>query len=266
MTDEHGGSAGASTTEPATPGSTSSAEADTRLDLCAVMPVYNEEEIVGSVTEDWLGVLDGLGIRYELVAIVDGATDASEEVLRAVAERQPRLVVDAKPNSGHGPTILRGYRRGVVTADWVFQTDSDDEMPADAFSELWELRHNADAVIGIRTNRNQSLGRRAISRLARLTARRAFGCRLADVNCPYRLMRSTTLAPLLAPIPDDTFAPNVVLSGMLSRSGARLAEVPVPHQDRTTGEVSILGMRAVRAAVRSFAQTVRLSRARIPSH
>ena len=58
-----------------------------------------------------------------------GATDASEEVLRAVAEHQPNLVVDVKPNSGHGPTILRGYRRGVVTADWVFQTDSDDEMP-----------------------------------------------------------------------------------------------------------------------------------------
>ena len=235
-----------------------------RLELCAVMPVYNEEGIVGQVAESWLGVLDGLGIDYELVAIVDGATDASEQILRATAERHPRLVVDAKANSGHGPTILRGYRRGVVTADWVFQTDSDDEMPAASFGELWALRHQVDAVIGIRASRDQSFGRRAITRAARFTARVAFGCRLADVNCPYRLMRSTALAPLLAPIPDDTFAPNVVLSGMLARSGARLAEVPVPHHSRTTGEVSILGWRALRAAVRSFAQTVRLNRARIP--
>ncbi len=240
------------------------AEAAGRLDLCAVMPVYNEEEIVGSVAESWLEVLDELGINYELVAIVDGATDASEQVLRAVAERHPRLVVDAKPNSGHGPTILRGYRRGAVTAEWVFQTDSDDEMPAASFGELWELRHDVDAVIGIRSNRNQSAGRRAITRAARLTARAAFGCRLADVNCPYRLMRSSALASLLAPIPDDTFAPNVVLSGMLARSGARLAEVPVPHHDRTTGVVSILGWRALRAALRSFGQTVRLSRTRVP--
>ncbi len=240
------------------------AEAAGRLDLCAVMPVYNEEEIVGSVTERWLEVLDELGINYELVAIVDGATDASEQVLRAVAERHRRLVVDVKPNSGHGPTILRGYRRGAVTAEWVFQTDSDDEMPAASFGELWELRHDMDAVIGIRTNRNQSAGRRAITRAARLTSRAAFGCRLADVNCPYRLMRSSALASLLAPIPDDTFAPNVVLSGMLARSGARLAELPVPHHDRTTGAVSILGWRALRAALRSFDQTVRLSRARVP--
>lgn len=229
------------------------------------MPVYNEEGIVGQVAESWLEVFDSLGINYELVAIVDGATDASEPILRAVAERHRRLVVDAKANSGHGPTILRGYRRGAVTAEWVFQTDSDDEMPAASFGELWELRHELDAVIGIRTNRNQSPGRRAITRAARFTARAAFGCRLADVNCPYRLMRSTVLAPLLAPIPDDTFAPNVVLSGMLARSEARLAEVPVPHHDRTTGVVSILGFKALRAALRSFGQTVRLSRTRVPA-
>ena len=236
-----------------------------RLDLCAVMPVYNEEEIVAEVAESWLGVLDGLGIDYELVAIVDGATDSSEQVLRAVAERHPRLIVDAKPNSGHGPTILRGYRRGVTTADWVFQTDSDDEMPAASFGELWEHRHNVDAVIGIRTNRNQPAGRRAITRAARFTARAAFGCRLADVNCPYRLMSSSALAPLLTVIPDDAFAPNVAISGMLARSRARLAEVAVPHRDRTTGTVSILGLKALRAALRSFGQTVRLSRTRIPA-
>ena len=235
-----------------------------RLELCAVMPVYNEEEIVGEVAERWLEMLDSMGIDYELVAIVDGATDDSEQILRAVAERHPRLVVDVKPNSGHGPSILRGYHRGVATAHWVFQTDSDDEMPAASFGELWELRDEADAVLGIRSSRNQSAGRLAITRAARLTARAAFGCRLADVNCPYRLMRSSALTPLLDLIPDDTFAPNVAISGMLARSGARLAEVPVPHHDRTTGVVSILGLRALRAAIRSFGQIMRLSRARVP--
>ena len=228
------------------------------------MPVYNEEDVVGPVVENWLEVLDGLGIEYELVAIVDGATDASEQVLMAVAEHHERLVVDVKPNSGHGPTILRGYWRGALTADWVFQTDSDNEMPAASFGELWDLRHNVDAVVGIRTSRIQSFGRRTITRAARLTVRAAFGCRLADVNCPYRLMRSSALTPLLDLIPDNTFAPNVVLSGMLARSGARLAEVPVPHHDRTTGTVSILGWRALRGAIRSFWQTVRLSRTRTP--
>ena len=33
----------------------------------------------------------------------------------------------AKTNSGHGPTILLGYRENSDCA-WVFQMDSDDEM------------------------------------------------------------------------------------------------------------------------------------------
>ncbi|MCY3967280.1 MAG: glycosyltransferase family 2 protein, partial [bacterium] len=189
----------------------------------------------------------------------------SEHKLREVAAEHSRLVVDVQPNRGHGPTILAGYRHGVDNAEWVFQTDSDDEMPASSFARLWELRHSTDAVIGIRSGRQQSLGRRAITQLARLTTRVAFGCQLADVNCPYRLMRSSTLAPLLPLVPADIFAPNVALAGMLARSGVRLAEVPVPHQIRTTGTVSILGWRATRAAVRSFVQVVRVSRTKVPT-
>ncbi|MYG94767.1 MAG: glycosyltransferase family 2 protein [Acidimicrobiia bacterium] len=236
-----------------------------RLELCVVMPVYNEQEIIRQVVSSWLQMLDEQQVNYELLAIVDGGTDASEAILLEMAAEHPRLVVDTKPNSGHGPTILQGYRRGVDNAEWVFQTDSDNEMPAGSFSDLWELRRITDAVIGIRMSRRQSLGRRVITLLARLTVRAVFGCRIADVNCPYRLMRSKTLAPLLDLVPDYTFAPNVALSGMLARSGARLVEVPVPHHERTTGVVSILGWRVVRTAFRSFVQVARLSRVYVPS-
>ena len=74
------------------------------------------------------------------------------------------------------------------------------------------------------------------------------------------------LARLSALVPDDTFAPNVVISGLLARSGTRLAEVPVPHRDRTTGQISILGLRALRAAAVSFGQTVRLQSYPHPAH
>ncbi len=236
------------------------------LDLCVVMPVYNEQEIIGQVAKQWLQMLDATDIKYELLAIVDGATDASEQLLREVADKHRCLVVISKPNSGHGPTILAGYRQGVHKAEWVFQTDSDDEMPASSFTSLWELRHNTDAVIGIRSGRKQSSDRRLITHLARLISRFAFGCRLTDVNCPYRLMRSVTLAPLLDGIPDNTFAPNVALSGMLARSSARLAEVPVPHHERVTGTVSILGLNAVRAAVISFAQIIKIRLTQVSKH
>ncbi|MFV2039697.1 MAG: hypothetical protein ACC660_05600, partial [Acidimicrobiales bacterium] len=71
--------------------------------------------------------------------------------------------------------------------------------------------------------------------------------------------RSTALAPLLAKLPADTFAPNVIISGVLSRDPSTFAEVEVPHHPRQAGEVSIVGFGAMKAAGRSFLQTVRLA-------
>ena len=61
-------------------------------------------------------------------------------------------------------------------------------------------------------------------------------------------------------IPADTFAPNLEVSGVLGRDRSRFAEVPVPHTPRRTGQVSIAGLGAVRAAATSLAQTLVLAR------
>jgi hypothetical protein len=83
-----------------------------------------------------------------------------------------------------------------------------------------------------------------------------FGRRVRDVNCPYRLMRARALAPVIAGIPGDTFAPNLLVAGAFSRSGAPLAEVPIPHQPRQTGKVSLVKLGILKAGVRSFWQTL----------
>jgi dolichol-phosphate mannosyltransferase len=170
-----------------------------------------------------------------------------------------RIEMISKANEGHGPTVLRGYAEAVTDSDWVFQVDSDDEIPADAFGAVWSARTGHDAVFGYRTGREQPIDRRIISRVAAVSVRRLFGSHVRDVNVPYRLLRAEALAPVLDAIPDDTFAPNLVVSGLLGRDRSSFAEVPVPHTPRRTGQVSIAGLGAVRAAARSFAQTLRLA-------
>jgi glycosyltransferase involved in cell wall biosynthesis len=228
------------------------------LELVVVMPVYNEEASLPACLRSWVEVLERTGIDYELLVINDGSKDRSGEVLADLA-RHPRIRGVSKANEGHGPTILGGYRSGAERAEWVFQVDSDDEIPAAAFPALWAARDDADAVLGVRTGREQSGGRLAISKVARLTVRLLYGKGIADVNVPFRLMRSEVLAPLVAKIPPDTFAPNVAISGMLARSGARIVQLPVPHQERRAGQVSIVGWGALEAAARSFVQSVRLA-------
>jgi len=223
-------------------------------ELSVVMPVYNEERAIGRVIRAWTAELDGLEIDYELLVYDDGSRDRTIEVLRQLAREIPRLVVTSKPNSGHGPTILGGYHQARGT--WVFQVDSDDEMGAEHFARLWERRSGYDLLVGCREGRHSPLGRRVLSGTARLTVWTLFGRVVGDVNAPYRLVRRSRLETMLRRIPTDTFAPNVILSGLAARDGLRVLEVGVAHRNRPTGTASLIRWRLVRAAARSFRQTI----------
>jgi len=226
------------------------------LELALVMPVYNEQACIAGVVRSWREMLDGMGIRYRMLVLDDGSTDGTGAVLDAFAAEDGVEVIH-KPNSGHGPTILRGYRRAVCLADWVFQCDSDDEMKPEAFPALWAMREQYDALFGVRAGRKQGAARRLISACSRLTVRMLFGRGVEDVNTPYRLIRSRALAKIIERVPDDTFAPNVIVSGALCRAGAKIYNHPVPHECRSTGNVSIVKWKLWRAALTSFWQTLR---------
>ena len=225
------------------------------LDLAIVMPVYNEEACIVDVIRSWYSALSRLNIDFRIIILNDGSTDGTKESL-AVFKSDDRIEVTNKRNSGHGPTILMGYRKAVQLARWVFQCDSDDEMKADYFPDLWEKRAEFDALFGVRKGRSQNLIRRFISTCSRLSVRLLFGTGVTDVNTPYRLIRANTLKEIVYQIPDDTFAPNVIISGTLSKAKLRVYEHPVPHESRMTGEVSIVKWKLWQSAVKSFWQTL----------
>ncbi len=227
-------------------------------DLAVVIPVYNEEACIGSVVDAWRVTLGRLGIDYGIIVLDDGSRDGTAGVL-AGFEDDDRVRVVTKTNSGHGPTILRGYRMAVESAEWVFQCDGDDEMEPSHFDSLWQVRDEYDALFGSRIDREQSTGRSLISRVSRTVVRTAYSPGVVDVNTPYRLMRSSLLAPIVTAIPDSTFAPNLIIAGTFAASDARIVNIPVPHRNRRTGAVSIVRWRLWKAAGLSLIQTVRLA-------
>ncbi|MGE0462581.1 MAG: glycosyltransferase family 2 protein [Vicinamibacterales bacterium] len=225
--------------------------------LSVVMPVYNEAALVSGVVEDWIKELERLHIDYELIVYDDGSSDGTPGILARLAARHGAVVVRRHANRGHGPTILRGYRE--ATADWVFQVDGDGEMEMAAFRALWQRREDYDFLLGRRVHRASPLTRRLITAVSRVSVRLAFGPGIVDVNAPYRLMRAARLQELLPLIPDDTFAPNVMLSGLAVLSGLRVFETPVRCVPRRTGSGSLGRARALHAAARSLVQTLRVA-------
>ena len=223
-------------------------------ELTVIIPVYNEEEIISFVIEDWISCLRNLNTHFIIRAYDDGSKDTSLALLKELATKYAELEVIGKKNSGHGPTILQGYRE--TQTDWIFQIDSDNEMASSNFCKLWKHRDDYDYLLGFREKRNQPIARKIVSMISRLTVRIFFGPGVNDVNTPYRLMRRSAFIDAFDVLPATSFAPNVILSGFAVKKNLRIFEHPVPVLFRTTGEVSIKKWKLLKAAALSWYQTI----------
>ena len=228
-------------------------------DVAVVIPVFNEEKLIGECIDEWLNVLDSVNLNYEILIIDDGSSDATISIVERYGDNQ-NIQAIIKQNEGHGPTILAGYKRAVGIAGWVFQADSDNEISPNQFSALWSRRQGQDAVIGWRQGRNQTTVRRLVTFFARVTTKVLFRCHLRDVNIPFRLFRSETLTILLEKIPSDTFAPNIALSGALSLMNFQVEECPVVFNERIVGESSLSNLGALRKGGRALLELIKISR------
>jgi glycosyltransferase involved in cell wall biosynthesis len=225
-------------------------------ELAVIMPVYNEEGCIAPVINSWYMMLSNLKIDFIMIVLNDGSQDNTLEILFSLAYKKGVKIVN-KPNSGHGSTILLGYHQATQIAQWVFQCDSDDELKAEDFPNLWLNRQKYVALFGQRQGHDSSLNRKFISSVSRIIVGLLFGKAVIDVNVPYRLIRSDILKPIIEQIPFNTLAPNVIISASLAKSGFAINNIPISYQYRQTGKVSIVKWRLWKLAILAGWQTLR---------
>ena len=223
--------------------------------LSVVIPVFNEAEAISDVIKSWATCLDELGMVYTIHAYNDGSTDKTLEILNEVSTEVEFLDIHTSKNQGHGPTLLMGYNHS-LSETWIFQTDSDGELSPAYFSDLWSRREEYDFLIGRRSDRSQPLSRKLISLVSRGVIHLFYGKGVWDVNSPFRLMRTSVMSPIIANIPANTFAPNLIISGMVNLKKINHSETLIPHQSRQTGEVSIKRFKLLLVSLKSFWQTI----------
>lgn len=104
---------------------------DGRPALSVIMPVYNVEEYLPAAIDS---VLNQTFTDLELIAVNDGSTDSSLEILRQCALTDGRLRIIDQPNAGQGAA----RNRGVAQARGEFLTfvDSDDIVPPRAHAHM----------------------------------------------------------------------------------------------------------------------------------
>lgn len=210
--------------------------------LYIVVPAYNESENIKNLVDDWYPVVerhDGKG-RSRLVVINDGSRDNTYEILEELAKERPFLHPLTKPNGGHGPTVLYGYRYALQQgADYIFQTDSDGQTNPDEFEAFWSERKNYDAVFGNRTVRGDGNDRAFVEKTLCRILKHYFGVTIPDSNAPFRLMTAAYLREYLPKMPEDYNLPNVMLTTFGIYYHRKVRFIPITFKPRQGGTNSI---------------------------
>ena len=208
--------------------------------LYAVIPAYNEEENIQKVVEDWYPVIEKCGSDSRLVIIDDGSKDNTYALLKECAKTRPQMIALTKENSGHGATVLYGYRYAIEHgADYVFQTDSDGQTNPDEFEEFWQARTEYDGVFGHRNARGDGKSRAFVEKVVCLLLKLYFKVKVPDANAPFRLMKTEVVKKYLYKLPSDYNIPNIMMTTYFVHYKEKTVFKPITFKPRQGGKNSI---------------------------
>ena len=201
-------------------------------ELSIVVPMRNEAPNVAQLYRELTTALDPFGRSYEIVAVDDGSTDETFEVLARLQAADPRVrVIRFRRNFGQTAAFAAGFAhargRYIVTTDGDLQNDPRD-IPA--MVEMLEA-HGHDIVCGWRKDRKDPFfSRRLPSTIANKIISLTTGVKLNDYGCSLKVFRAEVVKPMKLYGEMHRFLPAIA-----SEFGVSLGEVVVNHRPRVHG-------------------------------
>ncbi len=213
--------------------------------LSLVVPVYNEAANLDAFVARTTGVLEALGLPWEIVFVDDGSRDASVVTLLTARERDPRLkLVELSRNFGKEVALAAGLDHAEGEA--VIPIDADLQHPPELIPSLvaaW--RGGSDMVIAVRRNaRQEGVLRRCASRWFDRLFRRVASVDLPAGAGDYRLL-SAPVVRALRQLPERAR----FMKGLYAWVGFRYTTVPYDVEPRADGKSGHGGSRLWRLAL-----------------
>jgi glycosyltransferase involved in cell wall biosynthesis len=210
-----------------------------------VIPLFNEESVLGELYERLAGATDSLDGPAEIIFVDDGSTDRTRELvegLRADDERVKLILLSR--NFGHQLAITAGL--DFATGDAVVIMDGDLQDPPELVAEMAQRwRDGFDVVYAVRSARPGE------TRFKRGTANlfyRLFA-RLTNVNMPVDAGDFRLVDRRVAGIVANMREPDRYLRGLFAWVGFKQTSVSYERAARAAGETKYSLMRMLRFAV-----------------
>jgi glycosyltransferase involved in cell wall biosynthesis len=212
--------------------------------ISAFFPCYNDQATIAQMVKLTVETFARVGVTdAEVIVIDDGSSDASPQVLADLAVSEPMLrVVTHEQNRGYGGALISGF--GAATKQWVFYTDGDAQFdPTELELLVQRASDDVDVVQGFKLRRADNIARRVVGRVYHWFVSLAFGLKIRDTDCDFRLIRRSSLDRV--ELEHTTGVICVELVRKLQDTGARFTEVGVHHYRRVYGKSEFFRLGAV---------------------
>lgn len=204
-----------------------------RPSISAFFPAYNDAGTIPSMVIAADMTLRGLTDDYEIIVVNDGSSDHTAEVLEELKRSYPRLkVVHHEKNRGYGGALRSGFAN--ASKELVFYTDGDAQYDPREMVRLMEaMTPEVDVVNGYKVKRSDPIHRVVIGKLYHWTVRTAFGLKVRDTDCDFRLFRRSVFDKVR--LERDSGVICVEMMKKVQDAGFNIAQVPVSHYHRAYG-------------------------------
>jgi len=195
-----------------------------------VIPLYNEEDVVGHLLDELRSFARTWRSDYELLLVDDGSSDRTAEIIGEQFENWSQgKLIQLSQNCGQAAALFYGMQRArgqiVILLDGDGQND-----PLDIPNILAPL-NEVDMVVGIRVNRRDSFVRRAMSRVANAVRSRMLGDGVVDSGCGIKAFHRRVMDAFIPMRTLYSFIPALAIS-----AGFTIRQVPVRHRPRSGGK------------------------------
>ena len=199
-----------------------------------ILPTFNERDNIEIIIPLIATTFEKENLEYEIIVVDDNSPDQTADTARKLSSRYPVTVIVREHERGLASAALSGFSR--ATGNILVVMDSDLSHPVEKLPEMIKpiLENRCEITVGSRHIpgggcTSWPLVRQIVSRAA---GSLAFGLtRLTDPTSGFMAINRSVLQDLeLSPV-----GWKIVLE-IVTRSNARVIEVPIIFRDRVHGE------------------------------
>jgi len=205
--------------------------------ISVIIPVFNEAK----TAEEAIKRVEAVNIDKEIIAVDDGSTDGSLDILTKLADERRIKFIRHQKNLGKGAAIKSGLKAAI--GDIIIIQDADLETDPQDFYELTKpiINGKTKAVFGYRTAKKPASiywwGGRTVSLITRLL----YGGNVKDVNNGYKVMTRDLWRDL--DLKSDRFQICEEITAKLLKRKEKIIQVPTQYFPRTKSQGKKLGFK-----------------------